>query len=166
MTQGQLAHAVGVSLRTVGNWERGDTVPMNRAAAIERVLANYLHEDVPDASPRLALASDAELLAEIARRFDRERGRGEGAVPAGFDPVSPRFYRRHKDGLLVWANPGVPPVRDQAMAEREVHEYQTQLERAELDTNVREFPRRDDARAVANEDDTLEQISEDQQQEP
>jgi len=120
MTQGQLAHAVGVSLRTVGNWERGDTVPMNRASAVEAALAQWLNSD--EGGPRLAAASDAELLAEIARRF--ERGSTE------------KFSDKRRRELR---QAGVVPFEA-------VHAH--------------------DDRAVANEDDTLEQISEDQQQEP
>lgn len=70
MTQGDLAQRVGVSLRTVGNWERGDTVPMNRASAVESALAQWLDRGDTE-GPRLASASDGELLAEIARRFER-----------------------------------------------------------------------------------------------
>lgn len=70
MTQGDLAQRVGVSLRTVGNWERGDTVPMNRASAVESALAQWLDRGDVE-GPRLASASDGELLAEIARRFER-----------------------------------------------------------------------------------------------
>jgi DNA-binding transcriptional regulator YiaG len=38
MTQKQLADAVGVSLRTVGSWERGESVPRNRAAMVAEIL--------------------------------------------------------------------------------------------------------------------------------
>ena len=69
MTQGELAQRVGVSLRTVGNWERGDTVPMNRASAVESALAQWLDRGDTE-GPRLASASDGELLAEIAPRFE------------------------------------------------------------------------------------------------
>lgn len=68
LTQGQLAQRLGVTQRTVGNWERGATVPKSRAAAIRAFLApGNAYE------PGLHSASDAELLAEIARRFARGR---------------------------------------------------------------------------------------------
>jgi DNA-binding transcriptional regulator YiaG len=38
MTQQELADELGVSLRTVGSWERGESVPRNRAAALAEVL--------------------------------------------------------------------------------------------------------------------------------
>lgn len=63
LTQAQLAERIGVGLRTVGNWERGETVPKNRMAALEALL---LPRDTDDP---LREASDAELLAEVARRF-------------------------------------------------------------------------------------------------
>lgn len=68
LTQQQLAERLGVGLRTVGNWERGETVPKNRMAAIEALLGE------PDANDPLRSASDAELLAELMRRnAERER---------------------------------------------------------------------------------------------
>jgi DNA-binding transcriptional regulator YiaG len=38
MTQQQLADEVGVSLRTVGSWERGETIPRNRLGALAEAL--------------------------------------------------------------------------------------------------------------------------------
>lgn len=61
-TQAQLATAVGVGQRTVGNWERGETVPQNRAAMIADVLG------LTDTSNPLADLSDLELLGELTRR--------------------------------------------------------------------------------------------------
>lgn len=75
LTQQELGARVGVSLRTVGNWERGETVPLNRAAALEEVLGNHLRSGMAPSEqstgPRLRAATDAELLAEVARRFER-----------------------------------------------------------------------------------------------
>jgi len=38
MTQAELAEEVGVSLRTVGSWERGESVPRNRMGAVAEAL--------------------------------------------------------------------------------------------------------------------------------
>lgn len=76
-TQQQLAQLLKVSMRTVGNWERGATVPQNRSGAIREVLlspktgAEQGRRSRTDAEPGLRSCSDAELLAEIARRFER-----------------------------------------------------------------------------------------------
>lgn len=78
LTQGELGEQVGVSGRTVGNWERDFSIPRNKLAKVEQVLnvREYL-----DKENYLQDASDASLLAEIARRFDEGRTRrkaGEG----------------------------------------------------------------------------------------
>lgn len=52
-TQEQLAEAVGVTLRSIGNWERG-SVPANREARIRDVLGDHL---TPGGNP-LTRASD------------------------------------------------------------------------------------------------------------
>nr|WP_162177291.1 helix-turn-helix domain-containing protein [Actinotalea ferrariae] len=82
LTQEELASRVGVSHRTVGNWERGASVPRNREAALLSVLADHL--DAGERPAHLRAVSDAELLAEIARRFARgqEAGEGRGQQPA------------------------------------------------------------------------------------
>lgn len=68
-TQTQLAEAVGVGMRTVGNWERGDTIPKNRMGALQRVLGHAL--DMPDP---LAAYSELTLLNELMRRaVDRQQ---------------------------------------------------------------------------------------------
>jgi transcriptional regulator with XRE-family HTH domain len=71
MTQPQLAAAVGVGKGTVSNWERGETVPKNRMAAIEELFRDQQRKD--DQDP-LRHVSDGELLAELTRRAaQRER---------------------------------------------------------------------------------------------
>lgn len=81
LTQEQLAQALGVSLRTVGNWERGASVPRSSEARVRHVLADHL--GVAGAGVTLRAASDAELLAEIARRFTRGRADLEGGGTRG-----------------------------------------------------------------------------------
>jgi transcriptional regulator with XRE-family HTH domain len=61
-TQAQLATAVGVGQRTIGNWERGETVPKNRAGMLADVLG------LNDTTNPLAELSDLELLGELTRR--------------------------------------------------------------------------------------------------
>ena len=78
LTQGELGERVGVSGRTVGNWERDFSIPRNKLAKVEQVLnvREYLGKE-----SKLQDVSDASLLAEIARRFDEGRTRekaGEG----------------------------------------------------------------------------------------
>ena len=71
LTQGEVAKRVGVSLRSVGNWERGESVPRSKEALIRAVLGEHLQSTEPEQGATLRTASDAELLAEIARRFTR-----------------------------------------------------------------------------------------------
>ena len=71
LTQGELAKRVGVSLRTVGNWERGESVPRSKEQAIRAALGDHIQGSHPGDGTTLRAASDAELLAEIARRFAR-----------------------------------------------------------------------------------------------
>lgn len=70
LTQQELGARVGVTLRTVGNWERGATVPRNRMAVLEDVLGDHF-EGERQAPLRLEDVPDADLLAEVARRFAR-----------------------------------------------------------------------------------------------
>lgn len=85
MTQQQLANTLGVSLRSVGNWERAEQVPRSAEAKVWKLLGNYLLEDQhPAVSSDLAHVSDARLLAEIARRFElgrREVGSDDSSAP-------------------------------------------------------------------------------------
>jgi len=88
LTQQALADALGVTLRTIGNWERGATVPRDKAPAIRDVLGEYLTASSQDGEPALSQATDAEILAEVAKRFSRT-GAGaarESLASALFDP--------------------------------------------------------------------------------
>lgn len=77
-TQAEMARAVGTTQRSWGSWERGEGTPRNKMSLVEEVLRPYL-EVPPLEGPALKSASDAQLLAEIARRF--EKGRGDGRPP-------------------------------------------------------------------------------------
>ena len=95
LTQQQLGALVGVTFRTVGNWERGETIPRNREAAIRSALVDYFDDAAP---VTLRVAADAELLAEIARRFGRPTSATVGATAKVTDvkaePVtSPKLKR-------------------------------------------------------------------------
>jgi transcriptional regulator with XRE-family HTH domain len=61
-TQQKLAAELGVGSRTIGNWERGETVPKSRAGMLDAVLGE------PKESDPIRSASDVTLLAELMRR--------------------------------------------------------------------------------------------------
>lgn len=69
MTQEQLARELGVGTRSIGRWERGEAVPRSALGAIRQLLDLEDNRDDAQAGPRLADASDGELLAEVARRM-------------------------------------------------------------------------------------------------
>ncbi len=94
LTQQQLAATLGVSTRTVGNWERGETIPRNRRGAIRSALSGQLGRSD---TPALDAASDAELLAEIARRFARTEHRKEVGNDGGSTPTSRPAQRPDHD---------------------------------------------------------------------
>jgi transcriptional regulator with XRE-family HTH domain len=65
LSQDELAVALNVSLRTVGNWERSETSPRGALARIVDLLGPL---EEPPAGGLRAYA-DEELLAEIGRRL-------------------------------------------------------------------------------------------------
>lgn len=75
LTQAELGRRLGVSMRTIGNWERGDTAARVSDAKVRAVLGEHLGGQrvarEKDAAHPLKAISDVELLAEIARRFAR-----------------------------------------------------------------------------------------------
>ncbi len=77
--QRDVAEALGVSVSTVSNWERGKTVPRSRRAALEKLLdltsgevANPA-ESRPD--PTLTAATDMQLAMEFFRRLQNAKRR-------------------------------------------------------------------------------------------
>ena len=102
LTQEALGALLGVSMRTVGNWERGQTVPLNRLAKIREVLAGHWKDDESADSVGLSNASDVELLAEIARRFARTT---EKAGESGATSTSP-MNQAGDDAGITEANRG------------------------------------------------------------
>lgn len=80
MTQQELADHVGVSMRTIGNWERGETVPRNRIGA----LAELLGLEVGGREfGRDALKRRLGELARQRREFDLEVSREAFAAATG-----------------------------------------------------------------------------------
>jgi DNA-binding transcriptional regulator YiaG len=69
MTQQQLADAVGVSLRTVSSWERGQSVPRNRAA----VLADVLDLSI-DRGPEFGQTALKKRIGALAKQRREELG--------------------------------------------------------------------------------------------
>ena len=89
MTQQQLADEMGVSLRTVGAWERGESVPRNRMAALAEVLGG---EGVSEFGPKALLRRLGQLAKQrreeigIGRQpFAREAGLGSDKTVLEFE---------------------------------------------------------------------------------
>lgn len=102
LTQQQLANALGVTLRTVGNWERGESVPRNREAKIRSILANHLPGFSQD-SISLERATDMELLAELAKRLTRPKASAQKAADADrSDKDDYRLAARQADEQIAY----------------------------------------------------------------
>jgi hypothetical protein len=88
MTQAQAAEAAGVTLRTWGNWERSAVLSTTVEARARQAVGRHFDTGPADESP-LSSVSDAQLLAEIAKRFERRRDEGHGtpSTQAGASPA-------------------------------------------------------------------------------
>ena len=75
MTQQQLADEVGVSLRTVSSWERGESIPRNRTAAVIEVLGLVDEESVPE----FGQAALRARIGQLAKQRREELGIGRVA---------------------------------------------------------------------------------------
>jgi transcriptional regulator with XRE-family HTH domain len=68
-TQQDLAHAVGVGSKTVSNWERGETVPLNRRAVLDEVLG-----PLEQPEPQQSHAAQYSELGPAIRRARNAKG--------------------------------------------------------------------------------------------
>ena len=89
-TQEYLASLLGVSVRSVGRWEREGTVPRGSIGALEQVLGVSLADDSDPKEERLraALAElredsliEADDVTYLMERYERRRRRGNGGTP-------------------------------------------------------------------------------------
>ncbi len=87
MTQEDLARFLGVSARTVSNWERGSTVPRNRGKV--NSLVRLLYERSDD-QPLLSEATHSELV-DIAQRLVELVAKSEAERQAVFREGNPRI---------------------------------------------------------------------------
>lgn len=83
LSQADVARAIGVSVRTIVNWESGSSVPRNRMGALEELLNERFTSEGPvstapkDPDPHLPVGSGVDPidLAELSAE-DREYLRG------------------------------------------------------------------------------------------
>lgn len=107
MTQGQLAEELGVSKRSIGSWERGETIPRNRVAALADVLglegmSEFGTKALMRQLGQLAKQRREELgMARVA--LAKEMGLGSDKTLVTFEfgrgPLSGTSYRRIEKGL-------------------------------------------------------------------
>lgn len=100
MTQQELADELGVSLRTVGSWERGESVPRSRMGAIREVL-------------RMDGPTDGrmQLSRLIQEELDTSR-RGPAAVVAGWPVGRQRSFYDWRDGSAAPLRKSRPPLEE------------------------------------------------------
>lgn len=88
LTQQQVAAEIGVSLRTVGNWERGETVPLNRFARLEAVLGERLRPGAPADGPVYGTTTPERDVLELPPGLtDRQREAVREVVRAMVEPA-------------------------------------------------------------------------------
>jgi transcriptional regulator with XRE-family HTH domain len=89
-----LARAVSVNVKTVGNWERGHSIPRNRIGAIEKTLSISLTDDErnaswydPDDPIERGIAEDPRLPEPVRRDFIAQlRAKRLEHVPRAHEP--------------------------------------------------------------------------------
>jgi transcriptional regulator with XRE-family HTH domain len=69
LSREELAEMVGVSVKTIGNWERDAVAPKSKLGAVERALGVQLREGNDRQAIYLEDASDAQVIADLASRL-------------------------------------------------------------------------------------------------
>lgn len=89
LSQEELAALLQVSSKSIGRWERGETIPKSALGALEQVLALGDHPD----EPSLSEASNAELLAEVALRMEQRKAGRRRSPPHADEATDTAYYR-------------------------------------------------------------------------
>lgn len=99
LTQSELGKRIGVSHRTIGNWERDETSPQRYEARL-RELFRGQH---PAPSTSIADYSDTELLLEVSRRMSEQRTRRDrsAAQPQPLPDDPPVASHAQPDGATT-----------------------------------------------------------------
>lgn len=100
ITQQELADELGVSLRTVGSWERGESVPRSRMGAIRQALDLEGPND-----------NREELSRLINEELDESR-RGPVAIVKGWSLSAQRSFYDWRDGVSVPIRRSRPMLED------------------------------------------------------
>lgn len=121
MTQQELADAVGVSLRTVGSWERGEAVPRNRLSTVREVL--HMSAEERDGRAELARLIREQLEAEgigptvFAKRLSEQSRRPFFSWLAG--TAAPQAKNRYAlENALGWEMGSVSRILEAPITER------------------------------------------------
>ena len=98
LTQAELGKRIGVSHRTIGNWERDETSPQRYEARLREMFRGQ------DPAPSMSISdySDTELLLEVSRRMSEQRTRRDRTTdhPQPYDEHAPMEDRAVPDGSI------------------------------------------------------------------
>lgn len=121
LTQEELGLRVGVSLRSVGNWERGEGVPRAKEALVRDVLGHNLTTG-HDAGNPLASFSNLALLNELGRRLESTERR-EGGSDADAEPRRESPSGGGGDATVRRLTPKQQRFQEQALPQMDVADH-------------------------------------------